>query len=41
MVRYKNIDGTRVQFTAEEETIRDAEEKKWHDNALNRALGQL
>lgn len=27
MVRYKNIDGTRVQFTAEEETIRDAEEK--------------
>ncbi len=41
MVRYKNIDGTRVQFTAEEETIRDAEEKKWNDNALNRALGQL
>ena len=27
MPRYHNINGNRVQFTAEEETARDAEEK--------------
>jgi len=26
MTRYKNVNGVRIQFTAEEETIRDAEE---------------
>ena len=26
MARYKNVNGVRIQFTAEEETIRDAEE---------------
>jgi len=26
MVRFKNINGTRIQFTAEEEAVRDAEE---------------
>ena len=26
MARYKNINGVRIQFTAEEETLRDAEE---------------
>ena len=28
MVRYHNINGVRVQFTAEEETARDAEIKR-------------
>ena len=26
MARYKNVNGVRIKFTAEEETIRDAEE---------------
>ena len=26
MTRYKNVNGVRIQFTAEEETARDAEE---------------
>jgi hypothetical protein len=38
MVRYHNVNGTLVQFTAEEETARDADEKAWADNALDRAL---
>ena len=38
MPRFHNIDGVRVQFTAEEETARDAEEKAWEDGALDRAL---
>ena len=38
MPRFHNIDGVRVQFTAEEETARDAEEKAWVDGALDRAL---
>ena len=29
MVRYKRVNGERVQFTAEEETARDAEESAW------------
>ena len=28
MPRYKDVDGVRIQFTAEEETARDAEEKQ-------------
>ena len=38
MPRYHNINGVRVQFTAEEETARDAEEKAWADGQLNRDL---
>ena len=38
MPRYKNRDGVRIQFTAEEEAARDAEEKAWADVALDRAL---
>ena len=38
MPRFHNIDGVRVQFTAKEETARDAEEKAWEDGALDRAL---
>ena len=41
MPRYHNINGNQVQFTAEEETARDAEEKAWTDNQLNRDLKML
>ena len=41
MPRYHNINGNRVQFTAEEETARDAEEKAWADAAPARALASL
>ena len=41
MPRYHNINGNRVQFTAEEETARDAEEKAWADGALGRAQANL
>jgi hypothetical protein len=41
MPRYHNINGTRVQFTAEEETARDAEEKAWDDGAPARALANM
>ena len=41
MPRYHNINGNKVQFTAEEETARDAEEKAWADGALARAQSNL
>ena len=41
MPRYKYVDGIRIQFTAEEETARDAEEKAWTDNQLSRDLEML
>ena len=41
MPRYHNINGNRVQFTAEEEAARDAEEKAWADGALGRAQANL
>ena len=41
MPRYHNINGERVQFTAAEETARDAEEKAWADGALGRAQAKL
>ena len=41
MLRYHNINGNRVQFTAEEETARDAEEKAWADGAVGRAQANL
>ena len=41
MPRYHNINGNRVQFTAEEETARDAEEQAWADGAPARALANL
>ena len=41
MPRYHNINGIKVQFTAEEETARDAEEKAWADSQLNRDLSSL
>ena len=41
MRRYHNINGVNVQFTAEEETARDAEEQAWTDGALDRALADM
>ena len=41
MPRYHNINGVRVQFTAEEETARDAEEQAWEAGALGRAQANL
>ena len=41
MPRYHNINGNQVQFTAEEETARDAEEQAWADAAPARALENL
>lgn len=37
MPRFHNIDGNRVQFSEQEETARDAEEKEWADGAATRA----
>ena len=41
MPRYKVKDGVTIQFTAEEEAARDAEEKAWADGALARAQEDL
>jgi hypothetical protein len=41
MPRYHNINGNIVQFTADEETARDAEEQAWADGALARAQADL
>jgi len=41
MPRYHNINGTKVQFTADEETARDAEETAWANAAPARALADL
>ena len=37
MPRFHNIDGDMVQFTADEEAARDAEEQAWSDGANDRA----
>ena len=41
MVRFHNQGGTRVQFTAEEEAARDAEELEWANDAPNRRMKRL
>ena len=41
MVRFHKVNGVRVQFTTDEETARDAEEKAWADAAPARALENL
>jgi len=41
MPRYHNINGNKVQFTAEEETARDNEETAWANAAPARALENL
>ena len=41
MPRYHNINGVRVQFTAEEETARDNEETAWANGEVARELNKL
>ena len=41
MPRFKMVNGERIQFTAEEEAARDAEEKEWADGAPARRMQQL
>jgi hypothetical protein len=41
MPRFHNINGEVVQFTAEEEAARDAEEQAYNDAAPARALVEL
>ena len=41
MARYKLINGIKVQFTAEEEAQRDAEEQAWSNSAFDRAMSDL
>jgi len=41
MPRYKLVNGERIQFTAEEEAARDAEETAWTNGAKDRALANL
>ena len=41
MPRYHNINGEKVQFTAEEETAQDAIEATWAEQAPARALDRL
>ena len=41
MPRYKLVNGVRVQFTAEEEAARDAEELAWTNGAKDRAMAAL
>ena len=41
MARFHNTNGNRVQFTAEEETARDAEEAAWEAGANDRAAADV
>jgi len=41
MPRYKMLNGKKVQFTLDEETARDAEEKAYADDAPNRRMTEL
>ena len=41
MPRFKMVNGVRIQFTAEEEAARDAEEKAWSDAAPARRMENL
>jgi len=41
MPRFKMVNGERIQFTAEEETARDAEEKAWSDGEFDREINRL
>ena len=41
MPRFKMINGETIQFTEEEETARDAEEKAWLDATPTRRMAGL
>ena len=41
MPRFKMVNGEKIQFTAEEEKVRDLEEQAWHDGAPARRMADL
>jgi len=41
MPRFNLVNGTQVQFTAEEEAARDAEEAAWAAGAFDRAIADV
>ena len=41
MPRYRLVNGVKVQYTAEQETLRDAEELAWSNGAFDRAMSKL
>ena len=41
MPRFRTLNGVQVQFTAEEETARDAEEATWEAGAFDRTIADL
>ena len=41
MPRYKMMNNVKVQFTAEEEAERDAQEKEWNDKKGERKLAEI
>ena len=41
MPRFKNVNGSTIQLTAEEETARDAEEAAWTADADNRNAARV
>ena len=41
MPRFKLLNGERIQFTAEEEAARDAEEATWAAGVFDRAITEL
>tara|TARA_R110000823_G_scaffold261700_1_gene382446 strand:+ start:3548 stop:3838 length:291 start_codon:yes stop_codon:yes gene_type:complete len=41
MARHNMVNGVKVDFTAKEETARDAEEQEWADDAPNRYMIEL
>ena len=41
MPRFKNVDGVNIQFSADEEKIRDEEERVWASEAPSREMAQI
>ena len=41
MARFKNVNGNKIPFTAEEETARDLEEQQWNEGAFDRKMTSL
>ena len=41
MPRYHLVEGKHIQFTAEEEALKDAEEKSWNDSEAERWMNML
>ena len=41
MVRFHKVNGVQIQFTAEEEALRDAEELEWSNGAFDRSMENL